>query len=225
MNIKKGDFIQIAFIGREKENNHIFDLTDEATAKKENAYNPEMKYGPRTICVGEHNIVPGLDDFLVGKETKTYTVELTPEQAFGKKNPKLIKMMPLSVFTKQKIKPFPGLQLNMDGHLVTIKTVSGGRVVVDFNHPVSGRDVVYEITVKKIITDDKEKITHLIESGFGPTAMFTFTDGNLEITLPQELPKEVQDTLSTELTRLVPAIKKVTFKKKEEKKTDKATKA
>ena len=67
--VKKGDFIELDFIGRLKENNKIFDLTDEKVARDNNIYNPEVRYKPIVICVGEKNVVPSLDKSLEGKET------------------------------------------------------------------------------------------------------------------------------------------------------------
>ena len=47
MTIKKGDFIEMDFIGKIKETNDIFDLTNEKEAKANNLFNPKAKYGPR----------------------------------------------------------------------------------------------------------------------------------------------------------------------------------
>ncbi|MCH8980513.1 hypothetical protein IH922_00675 [candidate division KSB1 bacterium] len=51
------------------------------------------------------------------------------------------------------------MQINIDGMMGIIKTAGGGRCLVDFNHPLSGKEVTYTIKVNKIITDDKEKLT------------------------------------------------------------------
>ena len=53
--------------------------------------------------------------------------------------------------------------LHLDYHLVRIASVSGGRVLVDFNNPLAGKDVIYEFTIIKKIDEDKEKIDAIID--------------------------------------------------------------
>ena len=58
-----------------------------------------MKYGPIIVCLGEGQLLKGLEKELEGKEIgKEYTIELTPENALGKKDAKLIRLIPVSVF-------------------------------------------------------------------------------------------------------------------------------
>ena len=84
---KEGDFVEIDYIGRVKESNVIFDLTDKELAKKEKIYKQHAHYGPRVICLGEKQILNAIDKFLADKEvSKAYTLELKPEEAFGKKD-------------------------------------------------------------------------------------------------------------------------------------------
>ena len=133
MTIKKGDFVEIDYMGKLKETGDVFDVTSAEVAKQHKIYNPKAHYHSQIICVGEKQVVSGLDAALVNKEEKkTFTVELSPEIAFGKKDPKLMQLVPLQTFHKQQINPFPGLQLNLNGTLGTVRSVSGGRGVVDF---------------------------------------------------------------------------------------------
>ena len=85
MKIKKGDFVELDYVGMLTEEGKIFDLTSEKLAKEKGIHQAHRHYGAKIICVGEGNIVRGIDEFLVGKETRTYTLPLSPEQAFGKK--------------------------------------------------------------------------------------------------------------------------------------------
>ena len=70
----------------------------------------------------------------------------------------LVQMIPQKQFTQQKINPIPGVVLNFDGRIGKILTVSGGRVMVDFNNPLSGKNVSYEIEVLKKLEDVNEKV-------------------------------------------------------------------
>ncbi len=207
--ICKGDFVEIDYVGVVKETNEIFDLTDAAVAKEKNIFDEKAAYGPVVICVGENTIVKGVDDFLVGKDCKQYVVELQPEQAFGKKDAKLMKILPLSTFIKKNVKPFPGLQLNFDSYLGTVRTVSGGRVIVDFNHPLAGRTVVYEIKVRKILTDDHEKLKQLLKSLFRKDVSSSLQKDKAIVEL--DIPQNLREPLTKKVLQLIPSIKQVEF--------------
>ena len=86
------------------------DLNDEEVAKKEDVYNEKATYKPFTVCVGQKDVVKGLDEALEGKEVgKRFTVELQPEEAFGKKNPKYMQLVKASKFKEQNMQPYPGI--------------------------------------------------------------------------------------------------------------------
>ncbi len=164
--IKKHDFVEIEYTGKLKDENIIFDTTDEKVAKENKLHGHD--YGPIIICVGEEQLLKGLDKNLEGKETgKEYDFDIKPEDAFGKKNAKLIQLIPTNKFKQQKIQPMPGMQLNIDGVVGTVKTVSGGRTLVDFNHPLAGKELSYKIKINKKITDDKEKLSGYLKLSLG----------------------------------------------------------
>ena len=57
-------------------------------------------------------------------------------------------------YIKEKdINPYPGALLNLDGMLAKILSVSGGRVITDFNSPLASKEIAYEFTIKRKITD------------------------------------------------------------------------
>lgn len=151
MKIKKGDKVKITYTGIIKEDNRIFDTTDEETAKKEDIHMQDAKYGPVTIEIGKGEVLKGLEDELIGKETgKEYTIELSPEKAFGKKTMQLLQRIPMSAFKKQGIMPQPGMTVNIDNVMGTVKIVSGGRIIVDFNHPLANKEVIYKVKCEEI---------------------------------------------------------------------------
>ncbi|MDO8556646.1 MAG: peptidylprolyl isomerase [Nanoarchaeota archaeon] len=222
MAIKKHDFLELDFTAKVADTGMIFDLTEETVAKEHNLYDKKMSYKPIKICLGEHHVVKGLEQFLEGKELGNYTVTIKTEEAFGKKNPKLMRLMPLKAFHQQQIQPQPGLQINMDGMLGTVRTVSGGRVIMDFNHPLAGKDVIYEVKLKRIIITAEEKAATL----FGyilPGIPFTVKEETL--TLAIEPPEAVRKALTEKIIGIIPEIKQLAFKKPEEKKTNTLTPA
>src|SRR3989344_9280008 len=165
--VKEKDFIEIDYTARTREVNIIFDTTQEEVAKKEGVHGNHSHYHPAVICLGEGMMLKPVEDSLVGKETgKEYGIEIKSEDAFGRKNAKLIQMIPLNKFRQQKIQPVPGLQLNIDGMFGIVKTVSGGRCYVDFNHPLAGKDLIYSVKINRIVEDDKDKLKSLLDGHF-----------------------------------------------------------
>ncbi len=157
MTINKNDFVEIEFTGKIKGTDEIFDTTIEADAKKANLKIKDLK--SFTLSVGNKMLPSGFDEDIEGKEIgKKYTLDLTPEKAFGKRQKELVKMIPTKLFHEQKINPQRGMQLNLDGQVVRILSNSGGRTLVDFNNPLSGKEIIYEYKILKEITDEKERI-------------------------------------------------------------------
>ena len=218
--IKKSDFIEIEYLGTVKELNRVFDLTSEADAKKHNLFDPKQKYAPVIICVGQGDVVKGLDDFLEGKELKSYTVEIKPDDAFGRENPKLMKIIPASAFNSQQIKPMPGLHVNFGGISGVIKTVSSGRCIIDFNHPLSGYHLIYNIKILRKVEKTEEKISSIFRLLFNDDKNYELKEGKLTVKI--ELPEQMQKELEKKIKATVPEIKSVSFIKPEnkEKKAD-----
>jgi len=122
----------------------------------------EADVKPIVISVGNEMVLSGFDSELIGKEIgKKYTIHLLPEQAFGKRDPSLIRILPMKIFREKNINPAPGMAFQMDNHLVRILSVSGGRITTDFNNPLAGKEIDYEFTIKQKIEDNTEKVNAL----------------------------------------------------------------
>jgi len=209
MQLKKGDFVEIEYSAIDKETGKIFDLTSEETAKKEGIYNPNAKYGKIIICIGESQILNGLDESLISKEAnKDYTTELTPEKAFGKRDQRLMKLVSIELFKKENIRPFPGLRINIDGTLGTVRTVSGGRIVVDFNHPLAGHNVIYKIKIGNLIKDTQKKLDSLLEL-YDPNLKGIIKDNIAEIN--NKISEKEDKFLNDKIKKLIPEVKEVRF--------------
>lgn len=214
--MKKGDFVELEYTGKVKDMNIVFDTTSEKEAKENNIHDARASYGPIIICIGQKHVIKGLDEELEGKEPeKKYHIELSPEKGFGKKNAKLIQLVATSKFIKQKINPMPGLQVNIDDMMGMIRTVSGGRTLVDFNHPLAGKELIYDFKINKIVKDDEEKLKALLKLQFNlKDAKVAIKEGNAAISLniKQNLPKPVEEKLAEHIKELIPSIKKIEFK-------------
>lgn len=215
--IKKGDFIELEYTGKIKDTNEVFDTTDKKTALDLGIAVKNMEYGPVIICVGENFTLKGLEENIIGKEPGEYEFEIPAEKAFGKKDAKLIRMIPYSTFKKQNINPEPGMQINVDGTTGIIKTAGSGRCLVDFNHPISGKDVIYKIKINKIITDDAEKIKGFLELALKlKDIKVKVENGKASITTKNEIPKQLNQTIAEKIKELIPTIKEISFSKTKE---------
>ncbi len=204
--IQEKDFIELEYTG--KADGIIFDSTQKEIAEKNGL--PES--GSAVICVGKGQILPGLDEHLVNKEIgKEYTVALQPEKAFGKKSAKLIQLVQTSKFSKNKIIPQPGLHVSIDGMNGIVKTVSGGRTLVDFNHPLSGMVVEYTYKILRKVENDEEKLKGIIKQNFDHEVKAAITDGKAIVEL--DIPKEMADEMNKKIKELIPSIKDVAWEK------------
>ena len=211
--VKKHDFVEIAYTGRIKEDGTIFDTTEEKIARENGLYDKNADYSPAVICVGENNMLKALEEQIIGKETgNEYTFEISSGNAFGKKDGKLIQLIPTSKFRQQNIQPIPGLQLNIDGVFGVVKTVSGGRCLVDFNHPLAGKDLVYNIKINRIVEHDKEKLQSLLKMHLhAKDAEIEMKESSAYINLKKSVPRQAQDELKKIAERAVPGIKNINF--------------
>ena len=199
LKIQEKDFIELEFTARTEEGK-VFDTTDKKEAEK--AGLPlDATYVPIKICVGEGQLLKGIDKQLVGKEVgKEYEIALTPEEAFGLRDSRLVKIIPLKVFHEKQVNPHPGLALAIDNLIATVRAVSGGRVITDFNHPFAGKKVLYSIKILRKIDEDKEKIGIMLER-YARTDKFSLNEK--EILLEKKLGQDFTRELEKKIKELV----------------------
>jgi len=206
--LKENDFVEIDYIARIK-GDGIFDLTMEDVARKNNIYSKDYKYRPAVICLGKKDIIKGLDNQLIGKEIGECIITINPEDGFGKKDPKLIKLVPTKEFTKQNIRPMPGMQLNIEGFMGRILSVTGGRTLVDFNNPLAGKELEYDVKIKRRVTDKKEQLQGFLDISFKDYKLeFDNDEAVIEI---KNISSEVKKDLEKEILGRI-ELKKVTLK-------------
>ena len=185
---EKNDFIEVDFIGKDKEG-QIFDTTLKDEAKK---IGLEIEAKPIVICLGQSMILPAIDEFLIGKEIGNYTLELKPEKAFGERKKEMIKIMPISAFKNANTPIQRGVVFSFDGILGKVSAVSGGRVIVDFNNPVAGKEIVYELKVKREIENIEDKIKALMNFFFRREFKFKIEEKKLTIEAEKNLMKIIE---------------------------------
>lgn len=216
MTIKKGDFIEIDYTATLLDDNSIFDTTNPDDAQKagmicdhdhghshgHHTHLTREDFKPVKICVGEQHVLEGLDEQLVGLTVGEHDIILGEENAFGKKDSKLLKLMPLTAFKKQKINPFIGLTVDMDGSRGVVRSVSGGRVIVDFNHPLSGKTVKYHLKIIKKVEDAKEKVEAVLAMARLPVENVTVAGDVATIKVPVPIPEHLLDSLKADIEKI-----------------------
>ena len=166
--MEAGKMVLVNFTGRVVASNAIFETTEEKKAIEAGAFDQHKKYAPELIVVGSGEMLKPLEEALgkmnIGEGKK---IVLKPQEAFGERNQKLIGIVPLHDFQERKINPSPGLMIEMNDRVGKVQSVSGGRVRVDFNHPLAGKEVEFELKIEKELKGTEEKIQGLFEKFFG----------------------------------------------------------
>ncbi len=199
--MKKGEMVLIEYVGRIKSTGQIFDLTSEELAKKEGLYDPRLKYGPVAVIVGAGHVIRGVDKALEHmKEGEKKTFVIKPSDGFGERDPRLVKTMSEKTFKKEGITPVPGMELSSSLGRMRILSVNSGRVKVDLNHPLAGKELEYEIEIKKRVTDPVEKLSRLVgfHTGLDEKHYNARTQGKkgiveVDIELPEGVKKIIEE--------------------------------
>jgi hypothetical protein len=126
----------------------------------------------------------------------------------------------LRKFRDQGITPVPGIQVNLDGKVGQIRTVGAGRVQVDYNHPLAGRTLVYEVAIQDVVETLEDKIRSLIHKRLPAIdqAKFTLRFSPTELTI--EVPEEAffledlqlaKKAMSADIEKFFPDISTISF--------------
>jgi peptidylprolyl isomerase len=188
---EKGDFVLIDYVARVAETGEVFDTTLEGISRKEGMYKEGEIYEPKLVVIGEGWVLKTLDEALLSLELeKTATVEIPPEKGFGNRDPDKVKMYPLKKFLAQGITPRVGMRVEVNGKMATVRSVGAGRVQLDFNPPLAGKTLIYEVTIRKKLETIEEKIMALIHRRVPQISVEKFSleigDNSVTINIPEE---------------------------------------
>lgn len=115
---------------------------------------------PATLLLGQGQLAPFLEDCLIGLPEGTHqTFDLTPAQAFGERNPELIRPVSRATLDDNSV---PGADYRV-GDLVNFDAPGGGRfagilrelgddsALFDFNHPLAGQPLKFEVQLISVL--------------------------------------------------------------------------
>jgi FKBP-type peptidyl-prolyl cis-trans isomerase SlpA len=108
---------------------------------------------PASFDMGDGSVLPGFERALHGMRAgDDAQILLEPANAFGEHNPANVHVLDLSKFADIELEA--GVMVSFaapDGELPGIvKRVFTDTVEVDFNHPLAGRRVIFDVSVLKV---------------------------------------------------------------------------
>jgi peptidylprolyl isomerase len=235
MPIKNGDFVLANYTLKVKESGDVVDTTIESVAKEKGMHHEHHehhehegaektdvhRYEPLLVVVGESWVTQGFDEGLVGLEAdQSSTIEVPPEKGYGARDASKVRLVPLRRFRHEGITPMPGLQVTLEGKVGQIRTVGAGRVQVDYNHPLAGRTLVYEVSIQSIVEKPEDKIRSLAHKRLPAVDQAKFglqlSPNELTIEVPEEafFLEDLQlakKAMSTDIEKFFPELSKISF--------------
>ena len=119
---------------------------------------------PLTFLQGAGNIIPGLEEALMGKaKGDKLKVSLTPDKGYGERDERMVQSIPKKQFQGAgDIKPGMQFQVNSQGGpmVLTVVEVKGDEVVVDGNSPLAGQNLHFDVEITDVRKASQEELDH-----------------------------------------------------------------
>ncbi|HET9959490.1 MAG TPA: peptidylprolyl isomerase [Polyangiaceae bacterium] len=136
-----------------------YTLTDEAGEVLDSSSDD----GPLSYLHGFGNIVPGLEAALEGKaKGDSVQVTVAPEEGYGKRDEALVQSLPRNRFPDGEIEV--GMQFHAEAQgasrVLTVVAVDEKAVTIDANHPLAGRTLSFDVTVRDVRDATAEELEH-----------------------------------------------------------------
>ncbi len=109
---------------------------------------------PASFEVGDGSLLQGFELALHGlKAGEASTLRITPEQAFGMRNPNNIQVVPRDRFSDIELEP--GLMISFSdpgqGNLPgVVQSFDDDKVTIDFNHPLAGHTLYFDVSILSV---------------------------------------------------------------------------
>lgn len=119
---------------------------------------------PQAYLHGHGNLLPALEEQLAGRTRgDTLAVTLTPEQAYGQRQDGALARVPIKrLATRGKLVPgqVVGVREARGVRRAVVAKVGKFNADVDFNHPLAGKTLVFEIEIMAVRDATAEEIAH-----------------------------------------------------------------
>ncbi len=184
-----GDFIELSFEMRAGKDKKLISTSKEDVAKAENIFDEKKKYKDAVIIVGSDGLFKEINESFKNAEIgKEYEVEVPAKDAYGLRDNKNIKVVPMREFQRNNINPEMGKEVNINNKVGRIISVTPGRVLIDYNNELAGKDLYYKYEIKKVIDDVAGKAKAIIDMDYSDSENFEISlDNNtVNIQIPEE---------------------------------------
>ena len=220
MTFSKGSLILVDYTSKVKDTGEVFETTIEEEAKKHSFHDPNVKYQPKLVSVGESWVIKGLDEALentsVGDKT---TVEVSPDKGFGERDSGKVRMIPLRKLGEDAEKVSIGDTIEVDNKKGIVRFIGSGRIKIDYNHRFAGKTILYDINVLKELKSDEDKITGILKKNLpieDEKIIFNKKDKILDIIIPQEIFRAenlpiIKHFIQMDLFKFVLGLEKITL--------------
>jgi len=203
-NMEQGEMVLIDYTA--KTEGEIFDTTREEVAVENGLEREDTEYKPVPVLIGSGYVIEGLEeaveDMEVGDERN---VQIPPEKGYGSRDSDNMETYPEREFEKQGVTVNPGEEVMIGQRRGKVISKGSGRVRIDFNHPLSGKELEYNVEVIEKLEDDQEIAEKVFDFHVGHGDI-EFEDGKVKIPSKHshgdhehELPEELKEKLTEEI--------------------------
>ncbi len=221
--MNEGSITRINYVEKIATTGKITKTTIEQVARDAGIFDEDnpSKYRPFVTVVGSGKPTPGVDEALknmdVGEE-KEFGVP--PENAYGNRNPKLMDHVTQNVLRQKGINPVRGLPVRTNRGIAIIRSISGGRIRLDYNHPLAGREMHYLVEVLGEATDPETRIRWLIDRRLRrmdpDSHIINISEKEAEIELntgelSEQATEAIRSLIRNDIEEHVPEIEKISF--------------
>jgi len=191
--VQDKSMVYLDFVAKTKDDGIVYDTTLLEVAKEEGLFRENDRYEPALVVVGWNWLLSAVEDELVGmKVGESKTVEVPPEKGAGLRDPNKIKLIAKVKLAKQGAKGYKGEEIKFGNERGIVTADLGRRVRVDFNSPFAGKTLIYDVTVKEIVSEKIEKLKAVLKRRIPgiPEDRYDITMSKKVVTV--ELPQETR---------------------------------
>lgn len=220
MTFDKGSLILVDYTAKVKDSQEVFETTLEDEAKKHSIHDPNVKYQPKLVSVGESWVLKGLDEALANtKVGDKLTVEVTPDKGFGERDSGKVRMIPLRKLGEDAEKVSVGDTIEIDNKRGIVRFIGSGRVQVDYNHRYAGKTILYDVNVLKSLDSDEDKVLGILKRHIpvdDEKLVFKKIGNSVDITIPEEIFRSeglqvMKHFIQMDIFKFVPTLEKVNY--------------
>ena len=119
---------------------------------------------PIAILLGHGSLIPGVENAIKGRDAgERFEVNVAPDEGYGPRRPELTQRIAKKYFRNPDALR-PGMQTTLQSNegqrTVTVTKVGSSVIDVDLNHPLAGKDLVFDIEIAEVRQATDEELAH-----------------------------------------------------------------